>query len=75
MQLARFTFDKIASLREQLCPGASDQASLIGFVRAWPQPALLLRAQPALNKAEQAGRAQASFTFRTPPSLRSAQCR
>jgi hypothetical protein len=62
------TFDRVASLREQLCPEASDQASLIGFVRAWPQPALLLRAQPALKKAEQAGRAQASFAFRTPPS-------
>jgi hypothetical protein len=62
------TFDKLASLREQLCPEASDQASLIGFVRAWPQAALLLRAQPALKKAEQAGRSQGSFAFRTPPS-------
>lgn len=62
------TFDGVASLREQLCPEASDQASLIGFVRAWPQPVLLLRAQPALKKAEEAGRAQASFAFRTPPS-------
>lgn len=62
------TFDKVASLREQLCAEASDQASLIGFTRAWPQPALLLRAQPALKKAEQAARAQASFGFRPPPS-------
>ncbi len=62
------TFDKVLSLREQLCAEASEQASLLGFARAWPQPALLLRAQPALKKAEQAGRAQASFGFRTPPS-------
>jgi hypothetical protein len=62
------TFDKIGMLREQLCPEASDQASLIGFVRAWPQPTLLLRAQPALKKADQAGRAQGSFAFRTPPT-------
>ena len=62
------TFDKVASLREQLCAEASDQASLIGFVRAWPQPALLLRAQPALKKADQAGRAQGSFGFRMPPT-------
>jgi hypothetical protein len=69
------TFNKLVSLREQLCPGASDQASLIGFVRAWPQPALLLRAQPALKKAERAGRAQSSFGFRTPPcpALRAVQ--
>jgi hypothetical protein len=62
------TFDKVASLRDRLCPAASDQASLIGFVRAWPHPALLLRAQPALKKSEQARRTQGSFAFRTAPS-------
>jgi hypothetical protein len=69
------TFDKVASLREQLCPEASDQASLIGFVRAWPQPVLLIRAQPGLKKGERAGRAQASFDFRTAPepALRAVQ--
>jgi hypothetical protein len=59
------TFEKLASLREKLCPEASDQASLIGFVRAWPEPALLLRAQPAFKKDEQARRAQTAFAFRT----------
>ena len=69
------TFDKIALLRESLCPEASDQASLIGFVRAWPHPALLLRAQRALKKADEAEQAQGSFGFRSAPtpSLRAVQ--
>lgn len=62
------SFDKVAALREQLCPEASDQSSLIGFVHAWPQPALLVHAQPGLKKAEQVARAQTSFAFSTGPS-------
>lgn len=62
------TFDKLGTLREDLCPEASDQASLIGFVRAWPEPTLLLRVQPALKKAQRAARAQGSFAFHPAPS-------
>jgi len=69
------TFEKVARLREELCPEASDQASLIGFVRAWPQAAVLVRAEHGLKKAEQLERAQASFAFRKgpTPALRAVQ--
>jgi hypothetical protein len=57
------SFQKIEELRVQLCPEASKQAVLIGFVRAWPTPCVLIQAELALRKREKESIAQNSFGF------------
>jgi hypothetical protein len=66
------TFDAIEHLRIQLCPEASQQSSLIGFVKAWPHPCLLVHCEMALRKHEQAMLKQQMFNFEgiRVPSLR-----
>ena len=44
------SFDAIETLRRELCPEASQQSALIGIVKAWPQPCLLLNARRATKK-------------------------
>jgi len=61
------SFEEIENLRQQLCPDASQQSSLIGFVNAWPEPCLLLYCQPAFKKNEQAQLLQERFDFREIP--------
>lgn len=61
------SFDYIEELHSKLCPEASQQASLIGFVNAWPSPCLLVQAEKALRKSEQALVDQPAFDFRDPP--------
>lgn len=63
----RITLEKIENLREELCPEASRQASVIGFVKAWPRPCLLVQARLATRKAHQ--RQDDGFDFHTPPSM------
>jgi hypothetical protein len=46
------SFEAIEALRRELCPEASQQSSLIGIVKAWPQPCLLLNARLATKKGE-----------------------
>lgn len=46
------SFSTISELRKDLCPEASSQASLIGIVRAWPSPCLLIEAALALKKRD-----------------------
>jgi len=57
------SFETIEELRARLCPEASQQASLIGFVKAWPQPCLLVRAELALRRNEEAQRFQKTLDF------------
>jgi hypothetical protein len=66
------SFAKIESIRNLLCPGASQQATLIGIARVWPMPCILIRAEQALRKHEQRTLIQSSFGFaETPqPALR-----
>lgn len=66
------SFETIEELRARLCPEASQQSALIGFVSAWPEPCLLVQAQPALRKHEQALLGQESFGLieEPQPSLR-----
>ena len=61
------SFETVEDLRRQLCPEASQQASLIGFVKAWPTPCLLLRAELKLRTHEEARLAQQSFRFHDAP--------
>jgi hypothetical protein len=69
------SFNAIDKLREQLCPEASLQSSLINFVRCWNHPCMLLRAEQALKRDEEAQLCQGRFDFLdTPqPALRVVQ--
>ena len=62
------SFEKIAELREKLCPDASHQASLIGFVKAWPAPCVLVEARPGLKAHERLSLAQERFPFHHGPA-------
>ncbi len=62
------SFEVVEKLRDQLCPGASWQASLIGFVKAWPTPCFLVHARLALKKGQQEQLAQQTFGFDAPPT-------
>lgn len=66
------SFEQIESLRESLCPEASNQSSLIGFVKAWPEPCILLFCKEGLKKSESRQAIQGSFDFnvRPVPALR-----
>jgi hypothetical protein len=57
------SFDGIENIRIKLCPEASQQASLIGIVRAWPTPCILLQAQLGLKRGERRGLAQGTLDF------------
>ena len=62
------SFDRIADLREQLCPDASEQASLIGLVKSWPAPCVLVQARPGLKADERRSLAQGRFAFHDGPA-------
>ncbi|PKN52862.1 MAG: hypothetical protein CVU55_06475 [Deltaproteobacteria bacterium HGW-Deltaproteobacteria-13] len=67
---SEISFEKIDSLRQSLCPDASNQSSLIGFVKAWPEPCILLLCKAGLKMSEIRQAIQTSF-FDTPaPVLR-----
>lgn len=61
------TFGAIDELREQLCPGASRQASLINFARFWPNPCILINAAMGLKKQQEAMANQQGFFFHGGP--------
>lgn len=61
------SFEKIRAIRNELCPEASFQASLIGFATNWCSPALLIQVGLGLRKREKANVAQTSFGFREKP--------
>lgn len=61
------SFDEIEALRKKLCPEASQQASLIGFVNAWPAPCVLIQARLALKAQERRGLAQRNLAFHDGP--------
>lgn len=64
----QISFERISELRDRLCPAASQQASLIGFVKAWPTPCVLVEARLGLRDHERRGLSQNSFDFRDPPT-------
>jgi len=68
------SFDKIEELRQLLCPEASQQAAVIGIVRAWPKPCILLRAEMALKRGERRMLSQCALGFveEPKPALRAA---
>jgi len=62
------SFELIDNLREQLCPEASKQSALIGFVKFWPTPCLLVCAQMGHRKREKAQAQQQRFDFVEEPA-------
>ena len=61
------SFSTLAELRERLCPEASIQASVLGFVRGWPEPCLYIEAELALKKRDLQLECQTSFGFHGEP--------
>jgi hypothetical protein len=61
------SFNAIENLREQLCPEASRQSSVINFLRCWNHPCILLRGESALKKDEEAQLCQGRFDFLDAP--------
>lgn len=61
------SFSRVEQLRAKLCPEASWQASIRGFISAWPTPALYIIAAPGLKASEQRALDQLDLGFTEPP--------
>ena len=61
------SFSVIEELRQQICPEASRESALYGFVESWPQSCLLVRAALALKRKERVEANQGSFDFHVRP--------
>jgi hypothetical protein len=62
------SFDAIEQVRTAVCPEASKASSLLGIVKLWPSPCILVEGRLALKKSEQAANQQGRFAFRKPPT-------
>jgi hypothetical protein len=60
----RLTFEAIEAARIVLCPEGSYQSALIGLVRAWPTPCVLVEAKWAGKKTTTPGQYFSSFALR-----------
>jgi hypothetical protein len=58
------TFEAIDSARAALCPTGSYHSALIGFVRVWPTPCVLVEAKLAGKKSSGNGDLLSSFALR-----------
>src|SRR5262249_30087173 len=65
---SEISFEAVERLRGELCPEASKQAALIGFVRYWPAPCLLISAKPGLRRRELERVEQPTFSFVDAPT-------
>ncbi len=65
------SFEKIAEIRNDLCPDASLYASILNIAMQWPTACVWIEAKLANKKSEQSN-GQSSFGFRkaAPPKLR-----
>jgi len=61
------SFEAIESLRQQLCPEASWQSSLINFSKRWNSPCILVRAEMGLKRSEETKLNQNRFDFMVSP--------
>ncbi len=62
------SFEAIESARERLCAEASRQSALIGMVKAWPGPCVLVKGEMALKKDEERAEGQLTFGFSAEPT-------
>ncbi len=61
------SWDNIEAVRAQLCPESSQQAAVIGIVKSWPVPALLVQAALGLKRGEKRQLAQDTLDFADAP--------
>jgi hypothetical protein len=61
------SWENIDALRTQLCPESSQQAAVIGIVKSWPMPALLVQATLGLKRGEKRQLDQDTFDFAIEP--------
>jgi len=61
------SFRRIEELRARLAPEASRQSAVIGLVKAWPRPCLLIRAELGLRKDQRLSQSQPGLGFAAPP--------
>lgn len=61
------SFDLIEEIHQKVCPEASRQSALIGIVKAWPDPLLLVRAELGLRRSEARAMQQGKFDFQDAP--------
>lgn len=62
------SFEAIAEIKREFCPDSSMQAAMIGIVKAFPSPCILVHAELGLNKEEETLESQARFGFLPAPS-------
>jgi hypothetical protein len=62
------SFEQIESLKQSLCPEASNLSSLLGFVNAWPEPCVLALCKEGLKKSERKQAMQGGFNFNSLPT-------
>ena len=63
------SWDNIEAVRARSSPESSQQAAVIGIVKSWPVPALLVQAALGLKRGEKRRLAQAPLTSLTHPFL------
>lgn len=68
--IGEISFESIMEIKKEFCPDASAQAALIGIVKAFPSPCILVQAELALKKEEALVGTQFGCHSRPRPSLR-----
>lgn len=63
----QISFSELERVRQELCPEASLQSSLISFIKYWPVPCIYVRADIGLNNKERQAAQQNSFGFLDEP--------
>lgn len=61
------SFETIMEIKKEFCPDASAQAALIGIIKAFPSPCILVHAELALKKGEALAGSQFGFGFHSGP--------
>lgn len=61
------SFAGITEIKKEFCPNASAQAAMIGIVKAFPGPCILVEAELALKKQEALAGSQFGFGFQDMP--------
>lgn len=61
-------FDAVERVRATVCPEASKTSALLGLVKLWPRPCVLVEARLGLKKQERLARAQANLGFLDAPT-------
>jgi hypothetical protein len=63
----RISFRKIEEVRLDVCPEASKASSILGLVKAWPMPCILVEASLEYKKKDKELQSQAAMPFRDLP--------